>query len=155
MAFRFLNQLNPHKTGHMHGILSVHIGMRLRLLAKFNADMGLVQETCCTVVDFELHEQDRLRYAATAPGELFHPNFLPAGIWVSVDNYDKCPIWESFVETFDDGCNAFSAGDCREAGQKHVVPACHGNHRDVFQYPDASMCLFSTNPMTGFVLVLH
>ena len=32
--------------------------MRLRLLAKFNADMGLVQETCCTVVDFELHEQD-------------------------------------------------------------------------------------------------
>ena len=83
--------------------------MRLRLLAKFNADMGLVQETCCTVVDFELHEQDRLRYAATAPGELFHPNFLPAGIWVSVDNYDKCPIWESFVETFDDGCNPYDS----------------------------------------------
>ena len=31
-----------------------------------------------------------------------------------------------------------------------MVPACHGNHRDVFQYPDASMCLFSTNPMTRF-----
>ena len=49
VAFRFLNQLNPHKTGHMHGILPVHIGMRLRLLAKFDADKGLVQETTCTV----------------------------------------------------------------------------------------------------------
>ena len=107
VAFRFLNQLNPHKTGHMHGILPVHVGMRLRLLAKFDADKGLVQETTCTVVDFELHEQDRLLYDATAPGELFHPNFLPAGFWVSVDNYDKCPIWESFAEAFGDGSNSY------------------------------------------------
>ena len=107
VAFRFLNQLNPHKTGHMHGILPVHVGMRLRLLAKFDADKGLVQETTCTVVDFELHEQDRLRYDATAAGELFHPNFLPAGFWVSVDNYDKCPIWESFVDAFGDGSHDY------------------------------------------------
>ena len=107
VAFRFLHQLNPHKTGQIHGILPVHVGMRLRLLAKFDADKGLVQETTCTVVDFELHEQDRLLYDATAPGELFHPNFLPAGFWVSVDNYDKCPIWESFAEAFGDGSNSY------------------------------------------------
>ena len=69
VAFRFLNQLNPHNTGHMHGILPVHIGMRLRLLARFNADLGLVQETCCTVVDFELHEQDRLHYDNCPAGQ--------------------------------------------------------------------------------------
>ncbi len=107
VAFRFLNQLNPHNTGHMHGILPVHIGMRLRLLAKFNADLGLVQETCCTVVDFELHAQDRVRYDATAAGDIFHPDFLPAGFWVSVDNYDKCPIWEDFMDRFDDGSNPY------------------------------------------------
>lgn len=107
VAFRFLNQLNPHNTGHMHGILPVHVGMRLRLLAKFNADLGLVQETCCTVVDFELHEHDRNRYGHCRPGELFHPHFLPAGLWVSVDNYDKCPIWQTFMDEFHDGSNEF------------------------------------------------
>ena len=107
VAFRFLNQLNPHNTGHMHGILPVHVGMRLRLLAKFNAELGLVQETTAIVIDFEMHEQDRLRYNACGPGELFHPSFLPSGFWVSVDNYDKCPVWEYFMETLEDGANAF------------------------------------------------
>ena len=91
----------------MHGILPVHIGMRLRLLAKFNADLGLVQETCCTVVDFELHAQDRVRYDATAAVDIFHPDFLPAGFWVSVDNSDKCPIWEDFMDRLDDGSNPY------------------------------------------------
>ena len=109
VAFRFLNQMNPHNTGHMHGILPVHVGMRLRFLGKFSAALGLVQETCCTVLDFELHEQDRVIYAATAPGDLFQPSFLPAGFWVSVDNYDKCPIWEEFMDKLDDGRNPFDA----------------------------------------------
>jgi len=32
---------------------------------------------------------------------------LPAGLWVSVDNYSKCPVWETFIERFDDGSNPF------------------------------------------------
>ena len=103
----FLNQLDPHNAGHTHGVLPVHIGMCLRLLAKFNADLSLVQETCCTVLDFELHEQDRLGYDATDPGEIFHPIFLPAGLWVSVDKYEKCPVWETFMGALDDSSNPF------------------------------------------------
>jgi hypothetical protein len=43
----------------------------------------------------------------SAQGDIFHPNFLPAGFWVSVDNYDKCPVWDIFMERFDDGSNPY------------------------------------------------
>ena len=59
------------------------------------------------LVDFELHAQDRVRYDATAAGDIFHPDFLPAGFWVSVDNYDKCPIWGDVMDRFDDGSNSY------------------------------------------------
>ena len=135
----------------MHGILPVHIGMRLRLLAKFNADLGLVQETCCTVVESEPHAQDRVRYDATAAGDIFHPDFPPAGLWVSVDNYDKCPLCKNFMHRFDDGSNPYdnagpgpsisiiSARNLREAGEEHVVPAGHGNHGQFVEYSDDTL----------------
>ena len=52
VAFRFLNRPNPYQTGHMHGLFPCHVGMRIRLVAKLDADKGMVQDTLATIMDF-------------------------------------------------------------------------------------------------------
>ena len=44
-GLRFLNQPNPYNTGLVHGILPCFVGMEIRLLARVDADQGLVQDT--------------------------------------------------------------------------------------------------------------
>ena len=88
---RLLNVANIYNTGKIHGVLPVHVGMRVRFTGKFNAAYGLVQEQRATVVDFVFHEDDARAYKATGPGELFRPRYLPTGIWLQVDNLKDLP----------------------------------------------------------------
>lgn len=97
-GLRFLNQPNPYRTGLMHGIFPCYVGMEIRLLARFDAEKGLVQDTVGTIMDFEFHSADRARYIAAAPGEVFTPSFLPSGLWVSVRGYSGCPEWERMLQ---------------------------------------------------------
>ena len=71
---RLLTVANIHHTGHMHGVLLAHVGMRVRLTAKFNATLGLVQEQKATIVDFLFHDVDAEAYRAARPGCVFRPN---------------------------------------------------------------------------------
>ena len=89
---RMLNVVNIHKTGHMHGVLPAHEGMRVRLTQKFNSTAGLVQEQKGTIVCFVFDADDADRYAATGAGELFRPRRLPAGIWLQLDEFEASPI---------------------------------------------------------------
>ena len=59
---RLLNFPNMHLTGDFHGVLAAHAGMRVRLAAKVSQELGLVQETTATIVDFLFHDEDRARY---------------------------------------------------------------------------------------------
>ncbi|CAL1136632.1 unnamed protein product [Cladocopium goreaui] len=94
---RFLNQPNPYRTGLMHGILPCFAGMEIRLLARLDAEKGLVQDTVATIMDFEFHPADRARYMNTGPGEIFMPAFLPSGLLVSVKDYQGCNNWEDLL----------------------------------------------------------
>ena len=94
---RFLNVVNIHKTGNMHGIFTVHVGMRVRLTQKINATHGLVTEQKATVVDVVMHANDKLRYSQARPGSIFRTEFLPAGFWLQVDDFDACPVWEDLL----------------------------------------------------------
>ena len=78
-AQRLLNVPNLHTTGHIHGVLPSHVGMRSRLTVKLNSTLGLVQEQKGTIVDFLFKDEDRERYNQCAPGQLFRPRYLPAG----------------------------------------------------------------------------
>ena len=78
-AQRLLNVPNMHTTGHIHGALPSHVGMRVRFAVKFNSELGLVQEQKGTIVDYFFKDEDRERYKQCAPGELFRPKFQPAG----------------------------------------------------------------------------
>ena len=51
-ALRLLNVPNLHTTGHIHGVLPAHVGMRVRFTMKLNSRLGLVQEQRATIVDF-------------------------------------------------------------------------------------------------------
>eukprot|EP00438_Fugacium_kawagutii_P008508 Skav231130 [mRNA] locus=scaffold992:20033:20710:+ [translate_table: standard] len=82
----------------MHGLFPCHVGMRVRLVAKVDADRGMVQDTIGTVVDFEFHDSDRVRYLRCSGGALFSPEYLPSGLWVSVDGYQGCDGWEGLLE---------------------------------------------------------
>ena len=93
-AQRLLNVPNIHKTGHMHGVLPAHIGMRVRFTIKLNSSLGFVQEQKATIVGFLFNEEDQARCAASPPGALFRPRHLPAGIWLQVDDFVDSPICE-------------------------------------------------------------
>jgi hypothetical protein len=95
---RLLNIANIHNTGRIHGVLPVHIGMRVRFTNKFNSAYGLVQGQKATVVDFVFHEDDARRYRETGPGEFFRPKRMPTGIWLEVDSFQDSPTWESLKD---------------------------------------------------------
>ncbi|CAE7839254.1 PIF7 [Symbiodinium sp. CCMP2592] len=97
VAFRLLNQPNPNRTGHMHGVLPCHVGMEIRLLEKLDGTKGLVQDTQATIFDFEFSAEDRRAYRRTSGGEVFSPRFLPSGLWVSVRNYDGNQNWQAMA----------------------------------------------------------
>jgi hypothetical protein len=93
-AQRLLNVPNSHNTGNIPGVLAAHVGMRVRFTVKVNARLGLVQEQRATIVDFVFKEEDRARYHSCQAGELFRPRFLPAGVWLQVDDFLESPICE-------------------------------------------------------------
>ena len=97
-AFRFLNRPNPYRTGHMHGIFPCHVGMQVRLIAKLDADKGMIQDTVGTIMGFEFHSQDRRRYSVCAGGDLFSPRYLPSGIWLSIDGFQGCSDWMNLMD---------------------------------------------------------
>ena len=96
-AQRLLNVPNMHNTGHIHGVLPAHIRMRVRFAIKVNSQLGLVQEQRATIVDFVWKDEDRVRYNLCAAGQLFRPRFLPAGIWLDVDDFISSPISEEVL----------------------------------------------------------
>ena len=97
-CLRFLNQPNPYRTGSMHGIFPCYAGMQIRLLARLDAEQGLVQDTVATIMDFELHATDRERYLSAAAGDIFVPRYLPSGLWVSVTGYSGCAQFEDMMD---------------------------------------------------------
>ena len=68
--------------------------MRVRFCVKVNSKLGLVQEQRATIVEFLFKDEDKIRYENCRPGKLFRPRFLPAGIWLQVDDFLDSPIWE-------------------------------------------------------------
>ena len=58
VVHELLSTVNVHKTGHLHGLLPIHEGMRMRLLCKLSAVDGLVNERPCTVVKIVPHKDE-------------------------------------------------------------------------------------------------
>ena len=58
LTAKLLNAYNPQETGHMHGLLLLHKGMRVRLLVALDKTRGLVREAEGTVVQVAVNPLD-------------------------------------------------------------------------------------------------
>ena len=59
LAAKLMNQANPDKTGKMHSLLAIHVGMRVRLLDHLEkSGSGLVKDAEGTVVRIVVNELD-------------------------------------------------------------------------------------------------
>ena len=77
-ARRLLNVPNPGDTGHIHGVLPAHVGMRVRFTVKVCAARGLVQEQKATIVSLVFDPSDKDRHVL---GEDFRRPLVGASLW--------------------------------------------------------------------------
>ena len=102
MAAKLMNAVNPNVTGGMHGMLPLHLGMRVRLLEHLDLSRGLVKDAEGVVVHVAVNpgDEDEVREAQTAqrPAYLRH---LPFGVWVRMDKYAAAPFRDRLAEHAD------------------------------------------------------
>ena len=80
-----MNRFNPHETGHLHGMLPIHLGMHVRLLETLDKARGLVGEAEGVVVHVVAGAADQARIDAAAASTAQEPVYLehvPLGIWL-------------------------------------------------------------------------
>ena len=94
-AAKLLNQYNPHDTGGIHGLLLLHLGMRVRLTESICKDKGLVKDAEATVVRIVIHPTDEEIAAQAfkqAPQDArVYLSHVPLGIWLRMEKYDEAP----------------------------------------------------------------
>ena len=60
-AKKFMNVVNPKDSGGMHGMLPLHVGMRIRLLDALDKKKTLVKDAEGKIVRIEPHPDDRAK----------------------------------------------------------------------------------------------
>ena len=95
-AAKLMNHYNPGETGGMHGMLPVHIGMRVRLTESLCKDKGLVKNAEGVVVRVEVDPQDEERmleaFANPEANPVVYLTRVPLGIWLKMEKYDDAPF---------------------------------------------------------------
>ena len=96
VAKKLMNKANPKDTGLMHGMLALHLGMRIRLLEALDVKHGLVKDAEGEVVHVACHplDQDYVDAAMASGAEMIYLKHLPLGVWVKMDKYENCPSME-------------------------------------------------------------
>ena len=105
MANKLLNHFNPHDTGKMHGMMPLHLGMRVRLLVHLDQRRGLVTDTQGVVVHVAVNPKDQARvdaaFALDAPTEPLYLEHVPLGVWVRFDNFKGSPATRLLLDDDD------------------------------------------------------
>ena len=82
-------------TGDMHGILPLHLGMRVRLLSAIDKKKGLVTGAAGTVVHIEVNPKDQdlvdAAFREDAPTEPVYLRHVALGMYVRFDKYKGSP----------------------------------------------------------------
>ena len=99
-AAKLMNQPNPKDTGHMHGMLPVHVGMSVRLLEALDLEKGVVKDTEGEVVHVTVNPLDQADVdEAIASGRpSVYLRHVPLGIWVRFAKYARAPFTAKMAE---------------------------------------------------------
>ena len=93
-AAKMMNCANPKNTGGMHGLLPVHVGMRIRLLEALDLKNGLVKDAEGQIVHIVVHDRDRddVEKAERDGEKRIYLKRLPLGFWVRMEKYKGAPF---------------------------------------------------------------
>jgi len=98
MAAKLTNHYNPLQTGGMHGMLVVHVGMRVRLTDALCKEKGLVKDSEGVLVRIEVDPRDEdavatafQHHAADSPQTVYLCH-VPLGLWIQLDKYEEAPF---------------------------------------------------------------
>ncbi len=94
VAKKLMNVANPKDSGGMHGMLALHVGMRIRLLDAPDKKKTLVKDAAGEIVRIEPHADDLLAMeeALQMGAGTVYLKKLPKGIWVRMEKYDGAPF---------------------------------------------------------------
>jgi hypothetical protein len=110
-AKKLMNVPNPKDSGGMHGMLALHVGMRVRLLDALDEKKTLVKDAEGEVVRIEPHADDQARMedALRMGAGTVYLQKLPKGVWVRMEKYEGAP----FTKLLQDHDNALLSADTR------------------------------------------
>ena len=93
-AAKMMNSANPKNTGGMHGLLPVHVGMRIRLLEALDLKNGLVKDAEGQIVHIVVDPRDRgdVDHAERDREKRIYLKHLPLGFWVRMEKYASAPF---------------------------------------------------------------
>jgi hypothetical protein len=99
-AKKLMNKANPRKTGGMHGMLPVHVGMKIRLLEAQDLGNGLVKDAEGEVVKVvpSLKDLEAIQAADCCDQETIYLHHLPLGVWVRMKKYRGAPFCATLSE---------------------------------------------------------
>ena len=105
LAAKLMNQANPGDTGGIHGMLPLHIGMRIRLLEHLDLEKGLVKDAEGDIVHVAINPADEEEVrAAKRECRPAYLRDLPFGVWVRMEKYTAapfCEVLEGIADTLD------------------------------------------------------
>ena len=83
-AKKLMNKANPRYTGSLHGMLPLHIGMKVRLLAALDLSNGLVKDAEGEVVSVVPNplDQELIDSAMSSGEDTIYLRHLPLSVWV-------------------------------------------------------------------------
>ena len=83
----------------MHGMLPLHLGMRVRLLEHLALPHGLVKDAEGEVVQVVINPRDeREVLAAAAEHRPAYLKYLPHGVWLRMAKYSSGPVGAALAE---------------------------------------------------------
>ena len=104
-----MNVANPKDSGGMHGMLALHVGMRIRLLDALDEKKTLVKDAEGEIVRIEPHPHDRamLDEAVRMGAGTVYLTKFPKGVWVCMERYDG----EPFTKLLSEQCSTLLPAD--------------------------------------------
>ena len=94
-AAKLMNKASPRDTGGMHGLIAVHVGMRIRFLEALDLSNGLVKDSEGDVVEIVVNPLDAEKVTKAFEERSETPvylEYLPLGFWVKMEKYVNAPF---------------------------------------------------------------
>jgi hypothetical protein len=100
---KLMNKADPRYTGGMHGMLPIHLGMKIRILHPHVLGNGLVKDAEGEVVNIVLDplDQEEVDADIASEADTIYLRHLPLGVWVRMREYTRAPFCKALRQLDD------------------------------------------------------